>query len=160
MPPARSASARTSAARSSAGRTAGGRASSGRTPAGRTSAARAAAATERRRARAQGRRRPQSVKLRAPHLRVRWERLGRIGLLVVLAVVIGLYADHAISYFSARAASNRQHAIVSHLERQNAYFERRKRSLENLPTVLAQARRLGMVRPGEQPYAIIGKSGR
>jgi cell division protein FtsB len=164
MPPARSASARTSAARSPAGRTAGGRASSGRTaartPAARTSAARAAAATDRRRARAQGRRRPQAVKLRAPHLRIRWERLGRIGLLVVLAVVIGLYADHAISYFSARAASNRQHAIVSHLERQNAYFERRKRSLENLPTVLAQARRLGMVRPGEQPYAIIGKTGR
>jgi cell division protein FtsB len=93
-------------------------------------------------------------------LRVRWERVGRIGLLVVLAVVIGLYADHAISYFSARAASNRQHAIVSHLERQNAYFERRRQALEHLPTILAQARRLGMVRPGEQPYSIIGKTGR
>ena len=139
-----------SAARSSAGRT---------TSAGRTSAARAAAAADRRRARAQARPRP-SVKLRAPHLRVRWERVGRIGLLVVLAVVIGLYADHAISYFSARADANRQRAMVSHLERQNAYFERRQRALENLSTILAQARRLGMVRPGEQPYAIIGKSGR
>lgn len=138
--------------------------SGARTSAGRTPAARAAAAAERRRARAEarepGRRRPQSVKLRAPHLRVRWERVGRIGLLVVLAVVIGLYADHAISYLSARAASNRQHAIVSHLERQNAYFERRRQALESLPTILAQARRLGMVRPGEQPYSIIGKTGR
>ncbi|HEX5193595.1 MAG TPA: septum formation initiator family protein [Solirubrobacteraceae bacterium] len=145
MPPARSASARTPVARTSTAR---------------TSAARAAAAAERRRARAQGRRQPQPVKLRAPHLRVRWERVGRIGLLLVLAIVIGLYAEHAISYLSARAASNRQHAIVSHLERQNAYFERRQRSLENLPAILAQARRLGMVRPGEQPYAIIGKRGR
>jgi cell division protein FtsB len=150
MPPARSASARTSAARSSAGRA----------PSGRTAAQRAAAAADRRRARTQGRRRPQPVKLRAPHLRIRWERVGRIGLLVVLAVVIGLYADHAITYISARAASNRQHAIVAHLERQNAYFERRRKALENLPTILAEARRLGMVRPGEQPYAIIGKSGR
>jgi cell division protein FtsB len=86
--------------------------------------------------------------------------VGRIGLLVVLAVVIGLYANHAISYLSAGAASNRQHAIVSHLEHQNAYFERRQRALQDLPTILAQARRLGMVRPGEQPYAIIGKNGR
>jgi cell division protein FtsB len=145
MPPARSASARTSAARTSAAR---------------TSAARNPAAAERRRARAHGRRRPQPVKLRAPRLRVRWERVGRIGLLVVLAVVIGLYAEHAISYVSARAASNRQHAVVSHLRHQNAYFERRQQALESLPTILAQARRLGMVRPGEQPYSIIGTTGR
>ncbi|MFZ0387734.1 MAG: septum formation initiator family protein [Solirubrobacteraceae bacterium] len=91
---------------------------------------------------------------------MRWERLGRVGLLVVLAVVIGLYADHAISYFTARAASNRQHAIVAGLKRQNAYFEQRQRSLSDLSTVLAQARKLGMVRPGEQPYTITGQPAR
>jgi hypothetical protein len=90
-------------------------------------------------------------------LRVRWERVGRVGLLIVLAVVIGLYADHAISYFTARAEANRQHAIVARLKRQDAYFEQRQRSLNDLSTILAQARRLGMVRPGEQPYAIIGQ---
>ncbi len=138
MPPARSASARAA------------------TP--RSSAARAAATAERRQARAAGSsRRPQRVTLRSPHLRVRWERVGRIGLLVVLAVVIGLYAEHAVSYLSARAQSSRQQAIVSGLERQNAYFERRQRSLNELSTILAQARRLGMVRPGEQPYAITGR---
>src|ERR1700677_2391597 len=100
MPPAPSASARTATAR--------------------TSAARAAATAERRRERTQRSRRPQRVTLRAPHLRVRWERVGRVGLLLVLAVVIGLCADHAISYLTARAASNRQHAIVAHLEHQNA----------------------------------------
>ena len=140
MPPARSASARTAAAR--------------------TSAARAAATAERRRERTQRSRRPQRVTLRSPHLRIRWERVGRVGLLLVLAVVIGLYADHAISYLTARAASNRQHAIVAHLERQNAYFEQRQRSLSDLSTVLAQARKLGMVRPGEQPYAITGQPAR
>ena len=78
----------------------------------------------------------------------------------MLAVVIALYADHTFSYFSARAASNRQHAIVAHLRGQDAYFERRTQSLSELPTILAQARRLGMVRPGEQPYAIIGQPAR
>jgi hypothetical protein len=150
MPPARSASARAAAARASSTRAPSASA--------RSSAARAAATAERRRARTPGSsRRPQRVTLRSPHLRVRWERVGRIGLLVVLAVVIGLYADHAISYFSARAQSSRQQAIVTRLERQNAYFERRQRSLNELSTILAQARRLGMVRPGEQPYAITGR---
>jgi hypothetical protein len=91
---------------------------------------------------------------------VRWERVGRIALLVVLAVVIGLYADHAISFFTARAESNRQHAIVTRLERQDAYLEQRQRSLNDLSSILAQARKLGMVRPGEQPYAIIGQPSR
>ena len=96
--------------------------------------------------------------MRSPHLRVRWERVGRIGLLVVLAVVIGLYADHAVSWFTAHAAANRQQTIVAHLKHQNAYFERREQALKSLPTILAQARHLGMVRPGEQPYAIIGRA--
>jgi cell division protein FtsB len=100
------------------------------------------------------------VSLRSPHLRVRWERVGRVGLLVVLAVVIGLYADHAISYVTARAQSNHQHAVVARLKRQNAYFEQRQRSLTDLSTILAQARKLGMVRPGEQPYAITGQPSR
>ena len=47
--------------------------------------------------------------------------------------------------------------IVSHLQRQNAYFEQRQRSLNDLSTILAQARKLGMVRPGEQPYTITGQ---
>ena len=128
-----------------------------RSASARTSAARAAATAERRRERTQRARRPDRVRLRAPHLRVRWERVGRIGLLVVLAVVIGLYADHAISYLTTRSESNRQHAIVTRLKRQNAYSERRERSLNDLSTILAQARALGMVRPGEQPYAIVGQ---
>jgi cell division protein FtsB len=91
---------------------------------------------------------------------VRWERVGRVALLVVLAVVIGLYADHTISFFSARAQANRQHAVVNQLKRQNAYFEQRQRSLNDLSAILAQARKLGMVRPGEQPYTITGQPAR
>jgi cell division protein FtsB len=152
MPPARSASARAAAARTSTPRAATARPTTAR-------AAAAAASAERRRARAQATR-PRRVTLRAPHLRVRWERLGRVALLLVLAVVIGLYADHAISFFTARAQTNRQQAVVAQLKRQNAYFEQRQRSLNDLSAILAQARRLGMVRPGEQPYTITGQPAR
>ncbi len=149
MPPANSASARSQTARASA---------PPGTAAPRTAAARRAAAEDRRRAQVRRTQRPQRVRVRSPHLRVRWERVGRIALLVVLAVVIGLYVEHGLSYFSAQRASARQQAIVDHLERQNAYFERREQSLNNLQTILTQARRLGMVRPGEQPYAVVGQS--
>jgi cell division protein FtsB len=131
-----------------------------RSASARTSTARAAATAERRRERTQRARRPQRVTLRSPHLRVRWERVGRIGLLVVLAIVIGLYAQHTISYFGARAQSNRQRAIVDRLKAQNAYYQQRERSLSDLSTILVQARKLGMVRPGEQPYAITGQPSR
>jgi cell division protein FtsB len=140
MPPARSASARAASAR--------------------TSTPRAATPAERRRARAQPARKPQRVTLRAPHPRVRWERVGRVALLVVLAVVIGLYAQRAISFLTARTEANRQNAIVARLKHQNAYFEQRQRSLDDLSSILVQARKLGMVRPGEQPYAIIGQPSR
>jgi cell division protein FtsB len=153
MPPARSASARAAAARTSTPRATTARPTTAR-------AAAAAASAERRRAHAQPARAPRRVALRAPHLRVRWERVGRVALLVVLAVVIGLYADHAISFFTARAQDNRQHAVVTQLKRQNTYFEQRQRSLNDLSAILAQARKLGMVRPGEQPYTITGQPAR
>ena len=121
--------------------------------------ARHATAAPRRQPRPSQRKRPRLI---APstRLRVRWERVGRVALLVVLAVVIGLYAEHAISFFTARSAANRQNAIVARLKHQNAYFEQRRRSLNDLSTILVQARKLGMVRPGEQPYAITGQPSR
>ena len=97
--------------------------------------------------------------MRSPRLRVRWERVGRIGLLVVLTVVIGLYGEHTLSYFSTRSAADRQQATVNRLERQNAGLLQQQKSLNDPATIVRDARALGMVRPGEQPYAIIGRSG-
>ena len=56
--------------------------------------------------RRQPRRPPQAPAPRglgSPRLRIRWDRAGRVGLLVVLAVVVGLYAQHTLSYFSTRS---------------------------------------------------------
>lgn len=97
--------------------------------------------------------------LRSPKLRVRWERVGRIGLLVVLTVVVGLYVEHALSYFSTRAQADAQQTIVSSLQRQNAALTREERSLNNPATIVSDARALGMVRPNEQPYVITGMPG-
>jgi cell division protein FtsB len=101
-------------------------------------------------------RRPQRVIARAPKLRVRWERLGRFGLLFVLTVVVGLYVEHTLSYFATRAQANQQQAVVTRLQRQNLALSKELRSLNDPATIVNDARALGMVRPGEQPYVIIG----
>ena len=81
--------------------------------------ARPATAAPRRHPRPAPRKRPRLV-ARPPKLRVRWERVGRIGLLVVLTVVVGLYVEHTLSYVATHAQAGRQQAIVTKLTRQNA----------------------------------------
>jgi cell division protein FtsB len=98
------------------------------------------------------------VALRAPKLRVRWERVGRFALLFVLAVVVGLYVEHTMSYLSTRTEADQQRAIVDQLVHQNAVLARQEKSLNDPATIVRDARALGMVRPGEQPYVITGLS--
>jgi cell division protein FtsB len=100
--------------------------------------------------------RPRRVSRTAPLRRVRWDRVGRVGLLVVLTVVAGLYVKQAMAYLSVRSQSRQQQAIVSNLQRQNAALAAQQRSLKNPATVQREARALGMVRMGEHPYVITG----
>ncbi|MGI8712663.1 MAG: septum formation initiator family protein [Solirubrobacteraceae bacterium] len=95
--------------------------------------------------------------LRAPKLRVRWERVGRFGLLLVLLVVVGLYAEHTLSLFATHSQAQQQKSIVDHLARQNGQLTRTLKSLNDPATIVRDARALGMVRPGEQSYAITGQ---
>jgi cell division protein FtsB len=99
---------------------------------------------------------PRRVDRATPLRRVRWDRVGRVGLLVVLAVVAGLYVQQALAYLSVRGQSQQQRAIVRQLERQNAALAAAERSLRNPATVQREARALGMVRLGEHPYVITG----
>jgi cell division protein FtsB len=87
---------------------------------------------------------------------VRWDRIGRLGLLVVLAVVVGLYVQHALSYLSTRQEANRQATIVQRLERQNAALTKQRAALNDPATIARTARALGMVQVGEKPYVISG----
>jgi cell division protein FtsB len=93
-------------------------------------------------------------------LRVRWDRAGRIGLLIVLAVVVGFYVQHALSYLSTKSQFDQQQGIVNRLQHQNTALEREQKSLSDPSTIVKDARALGMVRPGERPYVIIGLGGR
>jgi cell division protein FtsB len=119
--------------------------------------ARPATAAPRRNPRPAPRKRPRVV-ARPPLLRVRWERVGRIGLLIVLAVVVGLYVEHTLSYFATRSQAQEQRAVVTRLTRQNAALTKEEKALNSSSMIISQARALGMVRPNERPYVITGKA--
>ena len=97
---------------------------------------------------------------RALRERVRWDRVGRVSLLVVLGVVAALYVQQALAYLAVRGQANRQRAIVHQLARDNAVLRAQQRSLNDPATILRDARVLGMVRPGEHPYEVTGLPGR
>jgi cell division protein FtsB len=120
--------------------------------------ARSAAAAAQRKPRVQTRARPRPRRVisRAPRVRVRWDRVGRVGLLVVLVVVAGLYVRQGLSLLSTRSQDAQQESIVSRLTHENARLAAEQRSLNNPSTIERDARALGMVRPGEHPYVITG----
>ena len=113
-------------------------------PSGRT-----ATAAPRRQARTPPR--PRRVSRTAPLRRVRWDRVGRVGLLVVLAVVAGLYVQQALAYLSVRSQARQQQAIVQQLQRQNAALTAQQRSLNEPGHRAARGARAGHGPDGRAP---------
>lgn len=85
--------------------------------------------------------------------------MGRVALLVVLVVVLGLYVQQGLAYLSVQSQADQQAAVVKQLSRQNAQLAQEERSLNNPATILEKARQLGMVRPNERPYVVVGHPG-
>ena len=103
-----------------------------------------------------------SAALRRPAARVRWDRVGRVALLLVLLGVIALYVNPLRNYLSTWGEKGRRDAEVTRLERENAQLRQRQRELKDPRALERDARSLGMVRPGERAYVIEGlpKTGR
>lgn len=87
---------------------------------------------------------------------MRWDRIGRVGLLVVLGVVAAVYVQQGLAYLSVRSQADSQRAIVHQLSQANALLRARQKSLNEPSTIVSDARGLGMVRVGEHPYEVTG----
>lgn len=94
--------------------------------------------------------------LRDSALRVRWERLGRVVLVGVFAIVLGLYLKQGLSLLGTHSQAAGQQAIVQRLARENRRLERERAALSDPATIELDARKLGMVNPGERPYVVTG----
>lgn len=85
---------------------------------------------------------------------IRWDRVGRTALLIVLGVIVLLYIPPVTHWFEQRATAERQRAEVGALQREHEELETRLESLRGPDAIEREARRLGMVRVGERAVVI------
>lgn len=90
---------------------------------------------------------------------MRWDRLGRIAMLGVMLAIVYLYLSAGVRLFSAWGESKRDDAQASVLERQHKALQQQHALLSSPGTIQTQARRLDMIRPGEQAYIVSGLPG-
>jgi hypothetical protein len=88
--------------------------------------------------------------------RVRWDRLGRVAMMFVLAALFYLYLSAGIHMLSTWRQARSDSAAVVRMERENKLLVRQHETLGRRGTLEAEARRLGMMKQGEQPYIVSG----
>jgi cell division protein FtsB len=87
---------------------------------------------------------------------IRWDRLGRWALIVVLGLVLYLYIGPAAKWVSTYREAERKRAEVAALKEENRRLRERRRVLRDPAALEAEARRLGMVKAGEKSYVVEG----
>ncbi len=88
--------------------------------------------------------------------RVRWDRLGRVAMLCVLVALLYLYASAGVHMLSTWRQSRQDSAAVAAMERERTLLVRQREALTGAGTLETEARQLGMMKSGEQPYVISG----
>jgi cell division protein FtsB len=87
---------------------------------------------------------------------IRWDRVGRIALLVTLGVIVLLYVAPVKNYFTQSRTAAAQREELRALESENARLESRLGDLRRPDAVEREARRLGMVKRGERAFVVEG----
>ena len=85
---------------------------------------------------------------------IRWDRVSRVALLVVLLGILALYVGPARSYWSTVREAKHRRAEVAQLKRENTRLRAKRAALRSASALEREARRLGMVRPGERAYVV------
>ena len=88
--------------------------------------------------------------------RIRWDRVGRVALLLVLLLLVYLYVGPIRSWWSTWQDSKAKQAQVERLERENAALRKRRAALQTPQALEREARRMGMVKPDERPFVVRG----
>lgn len=91
-----------------------------------------------------------------PTSRIRWDRVGRLALILVLLFILALYIRPLSGYWSSWQEAETKRAEVTALERENRELRARRAALQSPKALEQEARRLGMVKPGERAYSLKG----
>jgi cell division protein FtsB len=88
--------------------------------------------------------------------RIRWDRVGRWALLLVLAGILYLYIGPTRSWVSAYGEAADKRAEVAALQARNRELRAEESRLRSPDAIEREARRLGLVRSGERSYVVEG----
>lgn len=96
---------------------------------------------------------------RAAAPQVRWDRLARVAMLGVLVALLYLYLSAGVHLLSTWRQARRNDATVQTLQREHERLAQQRAVLVKPETVELEARRLGMIKAGEQGYVVSGLPG-
>ena len=85
---------------------------------------------------------------------IRWDRLGRVALLITLVVIVLSYLSPARHWLQQSGTAGRQKQELTQLTGDKKRLRSRLRALRDPGALEREARRLGMVRVGERSYVI------
>jgi len=88
--------------------------------------------------------------------RVRWDRLGRLAIVSVIAVLLYLYVSGGVHLLSTWKEAHADRGAVAALAHEHRALVQEHESLGRQGTIEGEARRLGMMKKGEQQYIITG----
>jgi cell division protein FtsB len=91
-----------------------------------------------------------------PLSRIRWDRVGRVALVLVLGAVLLSYVNPAINVFDAWRDSHSEHSSLADLREENAKLRQRIATLDGEDAAERGARKQGMIAAGEGPYFVRG----
>ncbi len=88
--------------------------------------------------------------------RIKWDRVGRIALVLVLFAVAYSYLNPAINLFDTYRSTTAAKAEFHELLKENKRLHRAIQSSDEPAVVARAARKQGMVAEGEKPYVVRG----
>ena len=91
--------------------------------------------------------------------RIRWDRVGRIALVLVLFGVMVSYLNPLVNLLEAWQGSKSSESQLAQLKQERVDLTGQLRAASSPATLEREARRLGMVKPGEHAYVVHGLRG-
>jgi cell division protein FtsB len=88
--------------------------------------------------------------------RIRWDKLGRIVLVLVLFLVLVSYLNPLVNLLQAWQGSKSSDAQLVQLKQERLELTHQLRDVSSPAALEREARRLGMVQPGEHAYIVHG----
>jgi cell division protein FtsB len=124
-------------------------------------------ATQRSVGRSKGRRRPAPAKrrpaarkrrpaARSGASRIKWDRVGRVALTLVLAAVLYSYLNPAINFVKTYTGTTAAKAQFHELLKENKQLHKRIQSSSDPAVIEQEAREQGLVAEGERPIRLSG----